>query len=308
MRIVVIILSFVLVITISAQAEDKKDSHSMVVQGYSLERIERSLRKIFSSEKNHQVAKWHKSLCISTVGMSEKYASILIERVKAAASLVNEDVLTSCDDKNVIIFVSSNSDKIVKELSSNPDQFIKSVSEITNSSLNNERPDADEINNFLIRRPIRWFFTDHIFPKSGSFIEKNTPISKGIGVPVLSSYNTTMLFQQTYESIERALIFVDIDLCSGLNMDSLSDYIAMVILSHPTLGANFPTNSVLSLLNKPINDIPKKYYSITNFDKSALKELYYSRDDLDANDFYRFAAENIFRSNAFEANSETSHE
>lgn len=275
-----------------------KTSHreQIDVFGYRTEDLARIVRTIVSTAKHHQVARWNGPVCPSIGGFKPLYRDILLRHLHALAQELDVDMPTQCQFPNVLIQVTDHADEAANALINRSPPLVQSISDLPASNRNFEPPSQNEIDALRVPRAVRWFATDHIgLAPDSHLVEPNTPIARAFnGATVVASDATSMLHEITVEGIEQMVIIIDIDRCTGVPMDRLADYVAMVTFAHPRLDAAFPEESILSLFRTDHGSTPPPN-TLSSLDRAVLHALYTAPPDQIADDEYAGIAGEVAR-------------
>lgn len=218
----------------------------MVIVGQRLKDTLRAfVNSVSQAGPTDQIARWDRQICPHVVGLDRGQAEFMTKRIAQVSKTVGISTgRRSCSTLLEIVFT--------------PDA----------GALAGAVAGGFATDNWHIRAALRDFADD---TKPVRWISLSDDCGGGCHLP------NTRLTKATSPTLRAMIVIVDTGKIAGFKIGELSDYIALVTLSNPSLSSDPPAQSVLSLFKERrpgLND------SLTEFDFSFLAGLYLSRNEL----------------------------
>ena len=219
----------------------RAEPEEVVVVGTALDTIVTHVSSIVSVNRDNQIARWNRSLCLRTEGLPEDHLHILRERVANASQSVRLSLLDEGCAENVLLFFASDAERVGRQLAQHFEIPLR-------------QDGIARVQNFMASQaPVRWI---------------NTYDRCGFGCRLANSRITA----SSAPSIDFMLIVVDVTQIEDSDFEDIADYIAFVILTNPALQPKPAVESILSLFDGWQSDVPIGGLSI--YDQAYLEALY----------------------------------
>ena len=216
----------------------------------------------------HQIPRWRTSLCPVTIGLSPAFNQFVSARIEAVAAAVGapQHSNAECKYHNVEIFFSAEPQKQL-------DEFVKFDARVLGFHYPHQTKRLATFN-----RPIQgWYVTATRSDSGGQAVDDPLPLPvgpPGFWSPVPPGELGSRLNNGRSSVIINALIGVDINRVIGMSIGSISDYIAMLVLSQsksPDTCGQLP--SIIDLMASNCTD-RERPTQVTAGDLAFLHALY----------------------------------
>ncbi|UAK25186.1 hypothetical protein [Sphingomonas nostoxanthinifaciens] len=246
------------------------DNQSITVKGRLPEETKRFVETLSQpSSTSQQLARWNTPICVVTMGLDVPHGRFVIGRVEQVAEQLDIPVDHKRCQPNVVIVSIPNADDFTRKLVKKHPALGR-VHGYNGYGGGGLAPPS-QIHQLLEPRAVRWFHASITGASSG-------PDSSGFDASSIG-YMASRIQLTTRESATLAFIIVDPDKVVGATWDQLADYLTMVALARPELGADFGrAPSILSLYNAD-GAMQDKVPSLTREDRAFLQGLYESNPD-----------------------------
>jgi hypothetical protein len=249
-----------MLVSASGSAQDRpaappsEPDAGILVQGRSAGQRHEQVKALTPADYGVQVGRWNQQICFHVEGLQPAYAQLVQNQFEAEAKHLK--VLFSHSSgcsPNVVVAVADNADQLAQRIGKEARWL---MADPTYGNPSKERADA-----LMKPQPVRWFVANR---KVKGFI----PGASRIVLP-------------SREETDYAYILVDSNKLGNITWRQLGDYIAFDVLAGPKPGAEFPTNSILSIFSE--RDAGRQGpLALTVQDAQFLDALYASDPDLPA--------------------------
>ncbi|WP_395648192.1 hypothetical protein [Terricaulis sp.] len=195
-----------------------------------------------------QLSRWNHRVCPGVIGLRSRYAQAMADRIAVRAYEVGLRVEGPGCRANIIVFVTPESDQLARELVQDYRELFGST-----QSENINTPGRMALAHFVdAPRPVRWWHVSNTVSREGHVL-RDIPTGRDIRdnfvAPVIytPSIGYGRLQATTRQDLDRTVIVVDARRTAGVNLDALSDYIAMIGLAQ--LDPDADTSSFDTILN-----------------------------------------------------------
>lgn len=260
-------------------AQSAGDAPDIVVTAPDRDELRAFVGSVATTGRGQQLARWDDDVCPGVVGMREDVAQALIERIARAARELDLDVGRPGCTANIVIVGTHDSDALARNFADD------TANHIMRSDNSLGRRELEAFAN--TPRAVRWWYNTGTHTSDGVFVPRGVRLApsaqdtSGLTGPA-PGWSPTMVHVRTSghinrnvrEDMSRAIVIVDAGRISGVRLDALGDYIAMVTLAQVDPDAD--VSNVPSILNLfaggTIN--PSAPTDLTNWDKAYLEGLY----------------------------------
>ncbi|MGQ0559847.1 MAG: hypothetical protein ACT4OE_09735 [Sphingosinicella sp.] len=230
------------------------------------------------------VARWVDPVCIGVIGLSDRHAALVRNRVVRIAAAANGPVARGACPSNVGIVFTSDAGAVVREVERRAPRRLEEVRGDTRSRL------------LAGSAPIRWWYSTatrdpHGVRESnapgftggeGSGAQGTTTTTAGSvlpgDIPTLMHYNSSMISTQAVRALIAASVVVDVDAMEGMPLEAVAAYAAMVAFAEIRENDFSSPGSILGMFAaRP--DAPR---ALTDWDMAFLRVLYRLPLDRDA--------------------------
>jgi hypothetical protein len=240
-------------------AQDIVDPSDIIVKGRSAETIPRLVDKLAVSDFGRQVARWNEPICVNIAGMAASYAGSMRQRITDVAKSVKVKVLSSKCRPNVTVQLTADPITIVQSLLNAPTRHL--------GSFNDDPPlDAKQRAILLSSRVVRWMSITETRDGSGAPFVVD-------GTNQVHTWSASLVPQHSSEVVTGVIVLIDESKLANVTMQQLSDYVTLVVLARPELGADYShTGSIMALYDPTVDAVQPK--GLTVRDLAFLKGLY----------------------------------
>lgn len=224
---------------------------TIIVEGRRAQTVDRMIADLAPSRGGRQIAKWEWSICVRVVGLEANHATFLRKRIVSTAEALKIPVVRKddCTPNIVVAFTDAPQDVLLDIRKREPEL------------LRDPRyglPRKSEWEELMAPRPVTWMGRDEVDEsvKGGS---------------------VSRLRAQTRQSLAKTIAVVDARALTGVTWGQLGDYLCMVTLSRPKLGATYDASTILGLFAMRDAARPQSVLQpagMTTIDRSLLANLY----------------------------------
>lgn len=245
----------------TSRAQDQATQlEDVVVQGRALtEAVRQFVDEVVAPPRGHGPARWDRRVCVGVVNLRQEAAQVIIDRVSAAAEVVDLQPDGPGCRPNILVIATDDSDGLANALvEASPLAFRPRYSGAARS----ERAlEAFRVSD----RPVRWWSV-------------SLPVIRDTGEPAVRLPGRSAplipgsgrLRTEVTNRLVRSFVIVDVSRIEGVTFQQLGDYVAMIALSQIDLEADTASfDTVLNLFNAP-----GRADTLTDWDRSYLTSLY----------------------------------
>ncbi len=233
------------------------------------------------------VARWVDPVCMSVVGISDRHAGIVVERLRRIAVAAGVPVARGRCETNLAVVFTQDAGETVREVARRAPRRLE---EVTGQS-RNRLVDGDA--------PIRWWYTTQ--PRSRHGMRQATNAAgfaaaegggqDGMGsgasgggsalpdnVPNLYHYNSSIISTQSVRALIAASVIVDVNAMDRMPLEAVAAYVAMVAFAEIRENDFTSPGSILGMFDAA----PSAPRALTEWDMAFLRVLYRLPLDRDA--------------------------
>lgn len=226
------------------------------------------VRELGATTPRDRLARWNGSLCVGVVGLPQKHAAYIADRIAQETLAAGLDVGPPGCTPNSLILFTSEADKTAADFRKQRRAFFTGGA--ASSGLLEAGGGGQRIKDFLTSsRPVRWW---HIALKTGS---DGRPITGG----TLQTTTSSRLASNYREDLSRAVIIVDATRVRGATYEALASYLAMVALAQLDPEAQPKGLETIMTLFADRDAGRPPAETLTDWDRAYLKGLYAAPDD-----------------------------
>jgi hypothetical protein len=219
----------------------RAEPEEVVVVGTALNTLVTHVSSIVSVNRENQIARWNRSLCVRVEGLPEEHHRILRERLAQASQSVRISLLDAGCAENVLLFFASDAGTVSQQLAQHFEIPLR-------------QDGIERVQDFVASEaPVRWI---------------NTFNRCGFGCRLANSRITA----SSAPSVDFMLLVVDVTHIEERHFRDVADYLAFVILSNPSPQPKPAVDSILSLFNAPQQGSSPEGLSV--YDQLYLEALY----------------------------------
>lgn len=259
-------------LAMAAPAIAQDDTEIVVSAEMRKEQIDKAshemARTLTEMSVGDQVPRWAMPVCTRVEGLDRELADRVRQTVFAIGKQAGVRMARGRCNPNVLVVFSKNPDGLSKELA---DRLPKP----------RNRDGVVERSAFVgSRGPLRWETRVSIHDaRHGAQVNNSAALmnsgdwNKNIDLPTTDSTDATMIRKPTKAAIDGMMVVVDGKAAEGLELDQLSEYLAMVVLARPPMSATFDEHpSILNLgKHRPPGSNPLR---LSEWDRAYLVALY----------------------------------
>ncbi len=237
--------------TVAQTTPAREQGATIIVEGRRAQTVDRMIADLAPSRGGRQIAKWEWSICVRVVGLEANHATFLRKRIESTAEGLKIPIVRKddCTPNIVVAFTDA------------PQDVLLDIKKREPELLRDPRyglPRKSEWEELMAPRPVTWMGRDEVDEsvKGGS---------------------VSRLRAQTRQSLTKTIAVVDARALAGVTWGQLGDYLCMVTLSRPKLGAIYDASTILGLF--AMRDAARPQSSLqpagmTTIDRSLLANLY----------------------------------
>ena len=253
----------------AAQAQEAAAPGTIDVMGRKAEEVRQEAKDFIrrTGVADRPVARWVDPVCPQIIGVSAEIARMVDARIREIAKDAKIRLARRPCDGNLIVSFVSDASFIVREIAE------KSPSQLTEVS--------SEARALLVggESPVRWWHTSHDRTADGMgdigndappavFARQEQPGGSPLGGNVYQQYRSSFLSTQMVRALRSATIIVDVNKATGMPLESVAAFAALVGLAEIEINEETPPNSILSLF------APEGPRDLTVLDTNFLRTLY----------------------------------
>jgi hypothetical protein len=232
------------------------------------------------------VARWVDPVCMSVVGISDRHAGIVVERLRRIAVAAGVPVARGSCQTNMAVVFTQDAGETVREVERRAPRRLEEVTGPSRARL----VDGDA--------PIRWWYTTQPRSRHGMRQATNAPgfahtdgggadganTASGGGsalpdnVPNLYHYNSSIISTQSVRALVAASVIVDVNAMDRMPLESVAAYVAMVAFAEIRENDFSSPGSILGMFEAA----PSAPRALTEWDMAFLRVLYRLPLDRDA--------------------------
>jgi hypothetical protein len=252
---------------LAAQAAAQSASDTIDVIGRKQDEVRREAQKFVRQLgiAERPVARWAEAICPRAIGVSGEIARRVVVKIREVAREADIRVAKEPCRTNIVISFANDGAALTRTIAAKaPGQLIDVAAE--------DRPALLEGD-----APIRWWHATEMRTKNGlGTIGNEAPPFAQIdgpgGVPmageVFFQYSSSTARTQMVRVLKAATVVIDVNRATGMPLDSVAMYAALVSLAEVQHDSETPPSSILSLFQ------PRGPRELTRLDIAFLRALY----------------------------------
>jgi hypothetical protein len=262
-----LIAALVAVLAGGARGAEPPASDTINVIGRKPEEIRREaqefVRRVAVAER--PVARWAEPICPKVMGVAPEVGGRVAARIRNVASEAGIKVAKAPCRTNIVISFASDGAALTRAIAAKaPGRLIDVAAEDRPALLGGDAP-------------IRWWHATEMRAKNGlgttgneapPFAKLDGPGGVPMGGEVFFQYNSSIAGTQMVRVLKAATVIIDANRATGMPLDSVAAYAALVSLAEIQARDGTPANSILSLFQP---DGPR---GLTTLDTAFLRALY----------------------------------
>jgi hypothetical protein len=218
-----------------------------------------------------QLARWRTSVCVKVSGIDPVYAPRVERRIQAVAKAANIPLAEAGCQPNLLVIFTPDSRKTVEVIVARKPRTLRRMTD-------EERRAVQET-----ALPVRWWYTITPTDRNGIPAAPNSAaLGKAVDyIPMNSetamtdNYMGSLIDTNLIASVTGAVAVVDVPLATGVSLDALSEYLALVTLAPTRLPPSSPgVPSILDLFRTDSAGPPPD--KLSRWDSAFLDGLYES--------------------------------
>ena len=249
---------------------------SIIVEGRTMTREAvsaqaRTLVNRFMARNLHdQFGRWNMPVCPVVLGVAPEIAQVVTDKLRAVAADVGAKVGKSGCDSNILIAFTDNARAVYRKVAArNASMFARNdVGPTEHKALS----ESD--------LPVRWWYSQQIADVSGIAAVNGAELPGAAGRVPFNEYGSgstalynggSLIKSAVRVDLRSAAVLVDVNLATGVKLDALAAYVALVTLSVarvPSPPVDFPSIANLFVPGRDRED------DLTAWDRAFLKALY----------------------------------
>lgn len=223
------------------------------------------------AQANAPAARWTEPICLKIVGLSDRQAAIVDDRIREVATIVRAPLAKGKCSSNAIVSFTGNGADVTRQINRRAPDRMREV------------PEALRNRYMTDMLPARWWYAtgtgaaDGMAPSSvgapGVFFEQSDATANALNISgdegSVVTHRSSLVSTQVARSIHTATVIIDASQTRGAAIETLADFAALVLLAEVKPGARSSSISVLAAFGG--YDPPK---GLTDWDMAFLKALY----------------------------------
>lgn len=225
-------------------------------------------RTLTSVPVSDQVPRWATPVCARVDGLASSLSSRVAETIKSIGTAAKVKLAKSGCNPNAFVIFTNKSSELASEVA-------------------DRLPLADDRGSRVERAaftaatgPLRWETRVSIhdadngpMTTTSAALMSNTDPYLAYNVPISDATHSSFIRKQTKAAIDGMTVIVDANAATGMELDQLAEYIAMVMFARPPMSASFERHS--SILNLAKHQPPgSNPLRLTDWDRAYLAALY----------------------------------
>jgi len=225
----------------ASQPRSSQSQDEIIVTGHVKDALRNFVQSLSKEGPTGQIARWDGYICPTVVGIDPGQAQFMEQRIlQVGHSLRLRPGGSGCITSLIIVITPA------------PDAFVAAL--IRDYPFTLRADGSSSFKSFAnSSKPVRW-------------ISVSDECGGGCELP------NSRLVKATKPTLQAMVVVVDAGRIGGYSLGELSDYLALVGLSNPPADAKQPTQSILSMFERP--RAPGTEYELTAYDTSFLSGLY----------------------------------
>ena len=257
----------------TAMAQNLDGSAEVVVTGKSrptparIEKANQFIKRAGVLRNGQQLARWVDPICVHVIGLDEQYSQVVNEVVRHVGAQAGVQVAPAECHPNIMISFTDDGAGLTQAIFKRSTRSLSEVSHNTKNQLLHGNAG------------VRWWYTTEVKGSDGRSLVSGPPVAAPTGgeggasiipdKPTLNTYSSSIVTIYGVRAITRATAIVDVHGATGLSLNTVAEYIALVVLAEVYPQVPPPENSVLDAFSGPAS--PKR---LTSEDRAFLSALY----------------------------------
>jgi hypothetical protein len=250
------------------------------------EQIVSFVREIGVAAGEQPAARWLEPICPRVLGLSEKQAARVHAQLDKVAQDAGIPVARQPCKGNIAIAFTNDAKGVVRSIQKRSARRLTEMSASARASL------------LEGNAPVRWWYTTDVVSrfgdKRGDMTPKATPDGPGNvpggDRPSIAHYTSSLVSTQEMRSLQSATVVVDVEMATGVSLEALASYAALVAFAEINARDAAPAGSILSRLK------PGGADALTEMDMAFLRALYRISLDRQAHSHRRLLVERMSKS------------
>ncbi len=266
------LMTFVALVSTSAWSADPPSppaaAPDIVVKGVTAHAMDTYVRQVIAPGDREQIARWNRPVCIRVMNLDSPHADAVESRIAAIGRQVGVQIANKPCKANVLVVATTDPDGALKQIQDGYPQLFRFRD-------NGDRPVAD-YKDLLKPEPVRWINGTERLSADGGALSIGTLADSSLAasnLPTNRVDSPASLDSSTREDSALSIAVVDVRRLQGIGTGQLSDYLAMVVFSHPRFGAPFKGGTIMALFADRDAGAAMPD-AMTAMDMSLLKNLY----------------------------------
>lgn len=275
-------LAVALLVAISPQQTAPQDQDPAVSDPVRLEdvtvegrRLEDTAREfvgeVAAPARGRNIARWEGGICVGVANLQPEAAQVIADRISDVARGLGLKAGEPGCAPSVIIVATPNAKAFTPQFVAKRPALFRVGGSGMDRGANALREFEDS------EAPVRWWHVSAPVDSNTGQIAVRIPGNENCAsdgdtpcVPIINRFAASRLSTQIVDDLKRAFIIIDIDKIQGVNINALSDYLAMVTLAQvDPEGDTRSYSTVLNLFNNPQGE-----QGLTSWDEAYLTGLY----------------------------------
>jgi hypothetical protein len=238
------------------------DLEDIVVEGRRLEDATREfVTEVGAPARGRGLARWRDGVCIGVANLRPETAQYIADRISTVAQDLGLKPGAPGCHPSVLIIATIDANEFTEQfVAMRPRLFIVGGSGMDRGYTALGKFKTND-------QPIRWWTVSVPVNADNGEVAVRLP---GRDPPMINTFAASRLTTQIVNDTKRSFVIVDVDKIGGVNLQQLSDYLAMVVLAQ--IDPEGDTSSYATVLN--VFDDPSQTEGLTNWDRAYLGGLY----------------------------------
>lgn len=226
------------------------------------------VRRAGVANGDNPVARWVTPVCPRVLGIQDEYAAIVERKVRAIATKADIKTAPLPCKTNIVISFTTDAKAVTQRIATKSPRRLAEVPIPARPKL--LKGDA----------PVRWWYTTQVIgadgmgttgdsPPSNSGTAEGGGSSLSLGAPTVQAFSSSIIRTQAVRALRSATVIVDVNLATGVPLDAVASYAAMVAFAELIPNENPMPNSILGLFGKTSG-----FNGPTDWDITFLRTLY----------------------------------
>lgn len=273
----------------NAQQSEQESQSDIVVTGVRPEQVQAFVEQVSAAPPSvDQLARWDDDICVTLAGLPAQQGQILVDQISYRAQAVGLSPGGAGCQPNVFVFFAADGNAFARDLVAERQPLFAYYHEENVATLGREA-----LTSFVeTPRPVRWWHVAQTRGADGDRLGSDSahssappppqPTANGEiradsdgfrGIQVVRSQGTRTRAVER-QDFNRVIIVVDGAQISGIPIESIADYLAMVALAQ--IDPQAETRDYPTILNLFSDDPDDVSFVMTNWDTAYLSGLYAS--------------------------------